>query len=180
MARVRQRKPLYSSATFSEETGEVKEFVQGFREPDEPPYVKLYIDCVLTLKGLQKGLNPILLALLKRMTYANLNDVDGGQLLFINKPFKELVAKEISVSVKRVEQAITEFVKTGIIRRIQVGLYQVNPDIAGRGEWKDIQNIRATIDFKAQKIKAKIDVAGDQLTLNDLPDEKEERNGTDN
>lgn len=87
----------------------------------EPDYVKLYLDCVLVLKGLGKGFNPILVEFLKYMSYADIGKTGGGQTIFVNKMLKEQIAKELGLSLKRIEQSITEFVKTGIFKRLGVG-----------------------------------------------------------
>lgn len=122
----------------------------------EPDFVKLYLDCVLQLKGLQKGLNPILIEFVKYMSYADINSVGGGQVIFMNKMLKETVAKSLGVSLKRIEQAITQFVKAGIFKRLAVATYQVNPNIFGKGDWSDIKNIRATFDFGSKEVIADI------------------------
>lgn len=122
----------------------------------EPPYVKLYLDCLSKFKGMQVSFNPILNEFLKRATYADPDDETGGQVIYCTKIMKEIIAKKCEVSFKRVEQAITEFVKKGIFSRIGVGTYQVNPYLFGRGEWKDIRKIRATFDFNTGEAIADI------------------------
>ena len=54
------------------------------------------------------------------------------------------------------EQAITEFVKKGIVKRIAVGTYEFNPYLFGKGSWEHIYNIRAEFDFKNGEIMAEI------------------------
>ena len=123
----------------------------------EPNYVKVYLDTVLTFKDVSKSLNPILFEFLKYMSYANIKDNTGGQIIFVNKIMKEVVANSTNVTIKRVEQAITQFVKAGIFKRVGMGTYQVNPNIFGKGDWKDIKKIRATFDFNTGEIKADIE-----------------------
>ncbi|MEE1250945.1 MAG: replication/maintenance protein RepL, partial [Lachnospiraceae bacterium] len=148
-------KKVYEEIIVSEETGEIREQKTVYKTK-EPDYVKLYLDCVLILKGLQKGLNPILIEFVKYMNYADINGFGGGQVIFVNKTLKETIANSLNVSLKRIEQAITQFVKAGIFKRISVGTYQVNPNIFGKGEWKDIKNIRATFDFANKAVVADI------------------------
>src|SRR5690625_1362279 len=69
----------------------------------EPNYIKLYLDDVLYLSDLPKGLNSILYAFLKRMSY--------GNQLVINAALKRQVAKEVDLSVSSINNAITNFVK---------------------------------------------------------------------
>ena len=47
-------------------------------------------------------------------------------------------------SMRRLEQAITTWVKNRVLIRVARGIYQVNPFIFGRGDWRDIANLRAT------------------------------------
>lgn len=140
-------------------TGEMKieENVTNRKKGVEPPFVKLYLDCLLTFKDLSKSLNPILAELLKYMSYANLIDSHGGQMIYLNAEIKRLVAEAVGVTVKRVEQAITDFVKAGVFRRVATGSYQVSAKLFGRGDWKDISNIRALFDFANGEVIAEIE-----------------------
>jgi hypothetical protein len=122
----------------------------------EPPFIKIYLDCLCDFKGLSKSLNPILLEFLKYMTYANINDANGGQIIYLNAEMKRQIAIATDRTVKRVEQAITDFVKSGVFKRVATGTYQVNADLFGKGDWKDIKNIRATFDFGKGEVKTEI------------------------
>lgn len=142
------------------ETGEVKSEIkrhtQRVRYSKEPSYVKLYLDHLSRFKGLQLSLNPILAEFLKHTSYAEPMDENGGMVLFLNKPLKEIIAKRCEVSLSRVDHAVTEFVKKGYMRRLDLGMYQFNPFFFGKGEWKDIENIRATFDYGTGEAIAEI------------------------
>lgn len=141
-------------------TGEVisqnKKQITSSKLPDEPPFVKLYLDCLCKFKDMQISFNPILIEFLKNASYADIDSDNGGQVIYMNKMLKENIAKKCNVSLKRVEQAITEFVKKGIMRRIGVGTYQFNPNLFGFGRWSDIYNIRAVFDFGTGQAVAQI------------------------
>lgn len=139
------------------EDGEIVEKETTYRRSAEPPFIKLYIDCLCNFKGLSTSLNPILLEFLKYMTYANIDAPHGGQIIYMNKAMKEEVAKKVGKTLKRVEQALTDFVKSGIFIRIATGTYQVNADLFGKGDWKDIKNIRATFNFADGTVTAEIE-----------------------
>lgn len=111
----------------------------------EPEYVKLYLSSVLFLKSLPKGYNPILMAFLKRMSYA-----ENGMRLILNAYTKREIADELDVSLSYISNSITDFVKGKILFRLGTGTYQFNPHIFGRGDWKDIAKIRATITFSPE------------------------------
>jgi hypothetical protein len=91
------------------------------------------------------------------MTYAG-DDEDefGGQIIIVNKYLKKLISKSCNLSYIRVEQALTDFVRAGYFRRVDVGTYQVNPNFFGKGEWRDIEKIKATFNFNNGEVVAEI------------------------
>lgn len=111
----------------------------------EPPYVKMYLDTVLYLKDLPKGYNPVLMAILKRLPWAN-----QSQDIAINSGVKRIMAKELGCSVSRIDHAITDFVKGELLYRVETGVYQVNPYIFGRGDWVDIAKLRLEVTFDSK------------------------------
>lgn len=119
----------------------------------EPQYIKIYLDCILRFKGISSSFNPILLSLCKHMQYA-----DKDQIVFVNKYIKEIICSECGVKIKRVEQAIKEFVDSGILMRRARGVYLVNPYIISRGKWEDIKTLRATFDFVKGNIEVESNV----------------------
>ncbi len=148
-------KKVYEEHIVTQE-GEVIQSKTIYKGQTEPSYVKLYLDCLLTFKGLAKGLNPILLELLRYMSYADVDGEHGGQIIYTNRAMKKRIADNLGVSVKRIEQVLTQLIRANIFSRIDVGTYQVNPSIFGKGEWKDIKNIRATFDFNSKEVTADI------------------------
>lgn len=145
--------------TINHETGEVlkEEHTQQIKKGVEPSFVKLYLDHLLLFSELPKNLSPILLEFLKRTTYADKSDPDGGQIIYINASLKRDVAAITKKSYGRVEHAITDFIKANILNRLDMGKYQVNPRMFGKGEWKDISSIRATYDYKNNDVIADIE-----------------------
>lgn len=137
---------LREEQIINEETGEIlrtKTNVQFDREPD---FVKIYLDCLGVFtnnNGLDKSLNDMLLSVLKRMTYASDN-----QIVVLNAYIKNNICEETGKSIKRLNQAITIWVKEKILIRVGRGVYKINPFIFGRGDWRDISHLRATFDFK--------------------------------
>lgn len=119
-----------------------KELNTVYSVPAEPPYVKMYLDTILYLKDLPKGHNPILMSILKRLPWAN-----QEQDIALNAGIKRKIAKEVGCSVSKVNNAITDLVKGEVLFRIDVGVYQVNPHLFGRGEWNDIAKLRLEVTF---------------------------------
>lgn len=109
----------------------------------EPPYVKLYIQDLLYLSDMPKGLTDITYALASRATYANPRDIEKGLIVVLNPYIREELCKECGYKkVHSLNNDITKLVKGNIIKRIGTGTYQLNPYIFGKGEWKDISKIR--------------------------------------
>ena len=124
------------------ETGEIKsrrEERTAYIE-QEPPYVKLYLDNVLFLSDLPKGLSGILMALLERMPYT-------GKGFAINGAIRREIAKELGSTEGSIRNAIMNLTKGNLLIRIDTGLYQFNPYFFGRGDWKDIERLRLEITY---------------------------------
>lgn len=155
MAKQKVDKQVYTEIITTTE-GEVVSSKTVYKTQSEPEYVKLYIDCVFTVKGVRKGLNPIFVAFLDYMSFADANEEHGGQTIYVNKAMKMAIAKKLGLGIDSINKALWEFTKHGLFKRVDVGTYQVNPNIVGRGEWKDIKNIRATFDFGNKEIVADI------------------------
>lgn len=130
-------------------TGEVirEESEVILSKESEPEYIKLYLDCVCTFKGLNKALSPILIAFCSYMTWAD--SKHDRQVIFMNAYTKEQVAQDVGISVNRVNQALRDITKADIFRKIKNkrGVYEVNPYIIARGKWADIKKLRANFDF---------------------------------
>lgn len=143
MPKINQR----TESTVVNENGELLKYSENttYNMGTEPPYVKLYLDTILYLKDLPKGHNPVLMGILKRLPWAN-----QEQGMAINAALKRVIAKEINCSVSRINNAITDFVKGELLYRMDTGLYRVNPNLFGRGEWADIAKLRLEITFDAR------------------------------
>lgn len=122
-----------------------KETNTSYYIESEPPYVKMYLDTVLYLKDLPKGYNPVLMAILKRLPWAN-----QDQDIAINAGMKRKMANEIGCSVSRINNAITDFVKGEVLYRVETGVYRVNPYLFGRGDWNDIARLRLEVTFDSE------------------------------
>lgn len=142
---------LREDTEYDSETGEIKSRKTTFEFTKEPAYVKLYFDCLgvyIKNDGLTSSLNDMLVEVLKRSTYA-----EEGQMVYLNTFTKEQVCKATGKSMERMKQAIRIWVNNKILVRVARGVYQVNPYIFGKGEWRNIANLRATFDFTGGKIE---------------------------
>lgn len=175
MTDTQEKKRIYRSVEATNrivdmQTGEItaeqtEQIEVGFVDA-EPPYIKVYLDCLLRFKGLGSSLNPILLSLCRHMNFA-----DKEQIVFVNKYVKDLICAECGVKIKRVEQAIKQFVEVGLLKRKARGVYVVNPYIISRGKWEDIKKLRATFDFITGDIEVESNVIEEADSTTDAENE---------
>lgn len=105
----------------------------------EPPYVKVYLQDIARLNGLNPSEQKLVNELVFNMGYNN--------IVPSYKPVKEMIASKIGVSYNTVNEAIKSLYKKGVLIRKARGMYIMDPALFGRGSWKDIKNIRMTIDY---------------------------------
>lgn len=136
--------------TIDGKTGELLhlEHSEGTRTiyKQEPPYIKLYIQDVLYMQDMPKGLTNIMYVMLKNATYA-----DKGLRIYLPTGLKKELIEEIGTTKAAFDNALSKLCKGQIIKRESVGVYSLNPYFFGRGEWTDIAKIRATWDYDAIK-----------------------------
>lgn len=139
------KKVLREEIERDRETGEIKRTKHTVQFKPEPQFIKLYLDCLGVFtnnNALDKSLNVMLVETLKYMTYA-----DTEQTIYLNSTIKAKIAKATGRTVDRYNQALTIWVKEGVMKRVGRGAYQVNPFIFGKGDWRDIEHLRATFNF---------------------------------
>lgn len=111
----------------------------------EPSYIKLYLQDVLYLSDMPTKHSAILYELIKRASYAG--DKDGMQVI-INASLKRRIKETLGFkNLSSINNAITDFVKGKILYRVDVGMYNFNPYLFGKGEWQDISRLRLEINY---------------------------------
>lgn len=128
-------------------TGKVieKKTDSTFSIPSEPPYIKLYLQDILYLSDLPKTHDKVLIALLKSATWAS---AELGMVVTLSAGLKRLMAQRLQLKNPRsINNVITDFVKADILKRIETGVYQLNPYLFGRGDWADIAELRTTVTY---------------------------------
>jgi len=116
---------------------------------DEPPFIKLYLQDILYLTDIPSKHEKVLYELLKRTTYAG--DKNGMEVI-VNSALKRRIAKELYLkNIGSISNAITDLVKGKILYRKDVGIYQFNPYLFGKGDWQDIARLRLEINYSEIK-----------------------------
>jgi hypothetical protein len=127
------------------DTGELIEesSIKTFKVDKEPDFIKLYTDDILRLKDVPKGMNGVILSLLKRMNYQN--------EVYIISHVKKQIAEELDIKEVTIRKALDTFVKKEILIRKDRAVYMFNPKLFGRGSWEDIRKLRLTITYERGK-----------------------------
>jgi len=133
------------------DTGEIKEenTTRIIKIPKEDNYIKVYIKTIGLLHNLPNSADKILFELLKYVNYDN--------EIIINKSVKENIAKRLELSLSRINMYISNLHKKKFLIRKNRGVYILNPFVFGKGNWRDIYNLRKELEldiiFKENEIE---------------------------
>ena len=139
------------SQTVVNDNGEVQHYSEQkvIDWGSEPNYIKLYIDDILYLKDLPTKLGNVLNALLPYAVYAK---EDRGVEIFLNSAIKRRIISDIGYkSLGSLDNALSQLVSGEILYRHERGVYELNPYLFGKGEWKDIAKRRIEISYDGIK-----------------------------
>lgn len=128
-------------------TGEVtvmKTHTQSVMEK-EPDFIKLYVADIMKLNNLPRNSGLVMNCLLRSMSYNN--------IIPAYAPIKRLICAELSIGMDSLNKAIDSLFKAGMLVRIERGIYMADPNLFGKGEWKNIKNLRLVIDYKEDGTK---------------------------
>lgn len=118
------------------ETGEVRSTTreQVIQLPNEPPFVKLYLDDIAKLFDLPARTSDTIHALLRQMNF--------DSIITLTAPAKRRIAEQLGTSVSTIENQLSKLVSADILRRIDRGEYMLNPSLFARGAWTDVRKLR--------------------------------------
>jgi hypothetical protein len=103
--------------------------------PDiDQEYIKLYIQDLGRLKGLQPSHREILVYVAACVGY------DG--IITLTARRRGSIALTVGCNQRTVDNAVSEYVKTGIVRRVGRGEYELNPFLFAKGDWNSIRQRR--------------------------------------
>ena len=125
----------------NEETGEVKQTVTNTiaRVPQEPLYVKVYLQDINRIYDLPKGCSPALYEILKEMNWKG--------IINLPKYTKEQCAAAAGLTPASFNNCISDLVKKDILKRLGTSVYIANPHLFGQGKWLEIMERRETYNL---------------------------------
>ena len=66
----------------------------------------------------------------------------------INSGVKRLMCRELCIkSPQTISNALSKLTKADILKRIETGVYALNPHLFGKGDWRDIEKLRLNVDY---------------------------------
>lgn len=120
------------------ETVEISTTEMYFNEK-EPNYVKMYLEDLSLLAGLNKTEIILLIEMLKSMAY--------NGLVVNNKYVKEQMCEVLNLKYNTLDKALKTLHKKDILVRKAKGMYHMNPMLFGKGSWKNIKEIRVSTAY---------------------------------
>ncbi|MFR5551780.1 replication/maintenance protein RepL [Clostridium perfringens] len=115
----------------------------------EPTYMKLYLDDISLLKQLSKMENLILHEIFK-ITQYNTNRV------ILNKFYRDSISESLGIKDQTVRNAISKLRKLDFLIKEGVGVYILNPNYFGIGDWSVLKGLRLVIEYTKEGRKIEI------------------------
>lgn len=112
---------------------------------NEPSYIKLYVEDILYLQDLPKQYTGVIMALLKRLSFAG---EELGMCVVLQTRIKQAICEELGYQkVTSLNNALNKLVMGGILYRVDRGIYRFNPYLFGKGDWQDVAKLRLEINY---------------------------------
>ena len=112
----------------------------------EPDFIKLYINRLAKIQGLNNSQAGILFEIAKKMPWAN----DTDQDIVLNAYIKEKIAQKLKLKLQYVNNSISNLVKQGMLIKMgseRSAVYSINPLYIAKGKWEDIKKLQLKISF---------------------------------
>lgn len=150
----------------------VKEMSNKIEKITEPDYIKIYTKMWCEFNNIPTKWQPLFLQLVTRMTYCNITNETGGQLVSTSKPYGDDIARSLGWKVESnktnisLMKGLKALCECGAIRKINRGVYQINPEYAAKGEWKynpradrgGVEELIASFKMSKEEMKSEIKI----------------------
>lgn len=102
----------------------------------EPDYIKIYTRMWCEFNNIPTTYRDLFLQLVIRMTYCTSADLRHSQLVHTGTPWSEDIMQALGWKKRMYQRGLKALCDCGAIRKVTRGVYQINPQYAGKGEWK--------------------------------------------
>lgn len=118
--------------------------------PDsEPDFIKLYLNRIAKIQGLNNSQSSVLFEIAKQMPWASETD----QYIILNSFAKDKIAQRLGVKQQYIKDTISKLAKEGMLIRegsARSAAYRINPLYIAKGNWADIKKLQLKVTFDAQ------------------------------
>lgn len=142
------------TTTVDYDTGEVRqqEIDQTMQWKSEPNYIKIYTDDICYLSDIPQSCSKVLRELLKYVSYADKHSESGGMIISLSPYTRQQIMENVGFKyVQSLSSAISQLVNGGVLFKLGVGAYRLNPNLFGKGNWSDIVKLRLIVDYDLEK-----------------------------
>lgn len=124
------------SSTIDFATGEITEKITHRVKTlsQEPPFVKVYLDDIVSLYNLPARSSNMIHVLLTKMDYEG--------IISLNAASKRRMAAQLGTSLSVIDNQLSSLSKTKVLQRLDRGEYMFNPNLFAKGFWADIKKLR--------------------------------------
>ena len=114
-----------------------KENIVSYEQNTEPDFIKLYTKMWCDFNQIPTGIcRDLFLELVTHMTYCNSNDLEHSQIVYLIGSLKKSIILKLNIGECYYHKLLKNLIQCKAIKKISRGEYQINPEYAGKGEWK--------------------------------------------
>lgn len=140
-------KAFYEETTTEKDhqTGEIKttKHKKSVRLEKEPGYIKLYINDLCKLNDIPNTGNNIINELLSLVNYDNEIALSSG--------IKNRICETLDIKRGTLDNNLTKLVNQWqLLKKIDTGLYMLNPNIFGKGNWQEVKALRVAWEYNEE------------------------------
>lgn len=141
----------------------------NYQKHSEPEFIKLYTDMWCVYNEIPNAYRNLFLQLALRMSYCNSTDLKSSQIVYTGEPISTEICSILNWKRNMYQKGLKVLVECNAIRRINRGVYQINPSYAGKGLWKydsrlkqgGIEDLITTFRFKDHEVETQVIWADD-------------------
>jgi len=146
---------IHTDLRTGEAVSETKTSASVIKFPSEPPFVKMYVQDLCGIVGVEAADQSLLRHLLARLDY------DG--YVTLSPRSKANIADQLSISIKTFRNRLSKLSKAGLIQSTSLNEYQVNPKYFARGNWKTICEQRTKYELRISYTDAGREIEGHEV-----------------
>ena len=162
MSQIIETRKNVKTETLHHKTGEIVESTeettseQIVKYPKTADFVMAFTKDLGALQSLTKGQIMTLFGLLQI--------VNSNNEVILNRAIKDRIAEEFGLKKNSLDVNISNLKKEGILVQIARGVYQLQPNLFGKGKWTDIKKMRMAVEWDFKKQTKKLGIETEYLS----------------